>query len=140
MLGDEGGTEPSRRLLRSTSRTGGRYRASEGKCECQIRRKPTEKLVEGSLSNYPPCLDGVPATRFGDGTTSASDGMRFGVASSALNARHNPPFFARRRGVTLYSHSSKQGPQFWIDVVNCLMREATYVLDGLVYQDVLPIH
>jgi TnpA family transposase len=42
--------------------------------------------------------------------------------------------------LTLYSHSSDQGSQFWIDVVNCLMREATYVLDGLVYQDVLPIH
>jgi len=83
----------------------------------------------------------LPLTaRFGDGTTSSSDGMRFGVGSSALNARHNPPFFVRRRGLTLYSHVSDQGPQFWIDVVNCLMREATYVLDGLVYQDALPIH
>ena len=83
----------------------------------------------------------LPLTaRFGDGTTSSSDGMRFGVSSSAINARHNPPFFARRRGLTLYSHVSDQGPQFWIDVVNCLMREATYVLDGLVYQDALPIH
>jgi len=62
------------------------------------------------------------------------------VASSALNARHNPSFFARRRGLTLYSHTSSQGPQFWVDVVNCLMREATYVLDGLVYQDILPIY
>ena len=28
-----------------------------------------------------------------------------------------------------------QREQFWIDVVNCTMREATYVLDGLLYQD-----
>jgi hypothetical protein len=28
-----------------------------------------------------------------------------------------------------------RGEQFWIDVVNCTMREATYVLDCLLYQD-----
>ena len=44
-----------------------------------------------------------------------------------------------RRGVSLVSHVSDQGSQFWIDVVNCQMRESTYVLDGLVYQDTLPI-
>jgi TnpA family transposase len=50
------------------------------------------------------------AARFGDGTTSASDGMRFGVASSALNARHNPPFFARRRVLTA---SASAQPAIW---------------------------
>jgi TnpA family transposase len=72
---------------------------------------------------------------FGSGTTSSSDGMRFGVAASSLNARHNPRFMAQKRIVTAYSHVLDQGPQFWIDVVSCLVRESTYVLDGLVYQD-----
>ena len=40
-----------------------------------------------------------------------------------------------RRGVTLYNHVNNRGDQYWIDVVNCLLREATYVLDGLLYQD-----
>lgn len=57
------------------------------------------------------------------------------MAASDLKARHNPRYFAMRRGVTLYNHVNNRGDQYWIDVVNCLMREATYVLDGLLYQD-----
>jgi len=82
----------------------------------------------------------LPLTaKFGLGTTSSSDGIRFGVAPSALGGRHLPRYFGLRRGVSLVSHVSDQGSQFWIDVVNCQMRESTYVLDGLVYQDTLPI-
>ncbi|MGB8347886.1 MAG: Tn3 family transposase, partial [Ktedonobacteraceae bacterium] len=78
----------------------------------------------------------LPLTsRFGDGKTSSSDGIRFGMAASNLNARHNRRFFGMRRGVTLYNHVNNRGEQYWIDVVNCTMREATYVLDGLLYQD-----
>jgi TnpA family transposase len=76
---------------------------------------------------------------FGSGTTSSSDGVRFAVSASTLNARHNPHFMAKKRLVTVYSHVLDQGPQFWVDVVSCLMRESTYVLDGLVYQDAPPI-
>jgi TnpA family transposase len=79
------------------------------------------------------------ADKFGDGTTASSDGIRFGVAPSALLGRHHPRYFGMRRGVTLISHVSDQGSQFWIDVVNCQVRESTYVLDGLVYQDTFPI-
>jgi TnpA family transposase len=78
-------------------------------------------------------------TKFGDGTTSSSDGIRFGMAASSLHARHLPRYFGVRRGVTLYNHTTNQGNQPWIDVVNCLVRESTYVLDGLLYQDAPPI-
>ena len=71
----------------------------------------------------------------GDGKTSSSDGIRFGVATSNLNARNNSRHFGMRRGVTLYNHVNNRGEQYWVDVVNCTMREATYVLDGLLYQD-----
>lgn len=50
-----------------------------------------------------------------------------------------PAYFGVRRGVSVYSHVSDQGSQFWVDVVNCQLREATFVLDGLLYQDTLPI-
>lgn len=72
---------------------------------------------------------------FGDGTTSSSDGIRFGMAASDFKARSNPRHFGMRRGITVYNHVNNRGDQYWIDVVNCLMREATYVLDGLLYQD-----
>jgi TnpA family transposase len=78
----------------------------------------------------------LPLTaRFGDGKTSSSDGIRFGIATSNLNALHNTRFFGMRRGVTLYNHVNNRGEQYWVDIVNCTMREATYVLDGLLYQD-----
>ncbi len=41
--------------------------------------------------------------------------------------------------MSVYSHVSDQGSQFWVGVVNCQLREATFVLDGLLYQDALPI-
>ena len=47
--------------------------------------------------------------RFGDGKTSSSDGIRFGMAASNLNARHNQRFFVRRRGITLYNHVNNRG-------------------------------
>ena len=65
--------------------------------------------------------------------------MRFGVAASTLNARYLPRAFARRRGITVISHVSDQGTQYWVDVVNCQLREATFVLDGLLYHDAPPI-
>jgi TnpA family transposase len=78
----------------------------------------------------------LPLTaRFGDGTTSSSDGIRFGMAASTLNARHNPRYFGMRQGLTLYNHTNNRGEQYYIDVINCLVRESTYVLDGLLYQD-----
>ncbi|MFN2505345.1 MAG: Tn3 family transposase, partial [Acidimicrobiales bacterium] len=76
---------------------------------------------------------------FGPGTTSSSDGMRFGTSASGLHARHLPRYFGVRRGVSVYSHVSDQGSQFWVGVVNCQLREATFVLDGLLYQDSPPI-
>ena len=57
------------------------------------------------------------------------------MAASNLNARHNRRHFGMRRGITLYNHVNNRGEQYWIDVVNCTMREALYVLDGLLYQD-----
>ena len=96
-------------------------------------REETLRTAIGHLIRYHGTL---PLTsRYGDGKTSSSDGIRFGMAASDLHARHLPRYFGMRRGMTLYSHVNNRGEQFWIDVVNCTMREATYVLDGLLYQD-----
>lgn len=55
----------------------------------------------------------LPLTsRFGDGTTSSSDGIRFGMAASDLRARHLPRYFGMRRGITLYNHVNNRGEQF----------------------------
>src|SRR5260370_33264268 len=68
----------------------------------------------------------LPLTcRLGDGKTSSSDGMRFGMAASELYARHLPRYFGMRRGMTLYIHVNNRAEQFWIDVVNCTMLNTT---------------
>jgi TnpA family transposase len=95
-----------------------------------------EETLRASIQHLISYRRTLPLTSsFGDGTTSSSDGIRFGMAASDLHARHLPRYFGMRRGVTLYNHVNNRGDQYWIDVVNCLMREATYVLDGLLYQD-----
>jgi TnpA family transposase len=95
-----------------------------------------EETLRAAISKLISYHRALPLTmKFGDGTTSSSDGIRFGMAASSLHARHLPRYFGVRRGVTLYNHTTNQGSQPWIDVVNCLVRESTYVLDGLLYQD-----
>jgi hypothetical protein len=79
------------------------------------------------------------AGAFGPGTTSSSDGMRFGLSASTLQARHLPRYFGVRRGMSLLSHVSDQGPQFAMQVINCQGREATYALDGILHQDIYRI-
>jgi TnpA family transposase len=76
---------------------------------------------------------------FGPGTTSSSDGTRYGVSASVLGARHLPRYFGVRRGLSVYSHVSDQGPQFALAVINCQLREATFALDGVVHQDLYRI-
>src|SRR5579883_3443372 len=99
-----------------------------------------EETLRAAISRLITYHRSLPLTaKFGDGTISSSDGIRFGMAASSLNARHLPRHFGVRRGVTLYNMTTDQGNQPWIDVVNCLVRESTYVLDGLLYQDAPPI-
>ena len=79
---------------------------------------------------------GLPLTAsFGPGTTSSSDGMRFGASASVLHARHLPRYFGVRRGVSVYSHVSDQGPQFSVKVISSHTREATHLMDGVLHQD-----
>lgn len=69
---------------------------------------------------------------WGDGTSSSSDGQRFGVQKSSLLATFYPRYFGHYdRAVTVYTHTSDQHSVFHTDVISCSAREAVYVLDGL---------
>jgi len=75
------------------------------------------------------------AEHWGDGTTSSSDGQRFraggrGEAGGQINARYgNEP------GVMFYTHISDQYAPFHTKVINATVRDATHVLDGLLYHE-----
>lgn len=75
------------------------------------------------------------AGHWGEGATSSSDGQRFraggvGEARGEVNARYgNDP------GVTFYTHVSDQYAPFHTKVINATIRDATHVLDGLLYHE-----
>ncbi len=72
---------------------------------------------------------------WGTGSTSSSDGQYFragghGKAIGSVNARYgNDP------GITFYTHISDQYSPFHIQVINATAKDATYVLDGLLYHE-----
>jgi TnpA family transposase len=75
------------------------------------------------------------AAHWGEGTTSSSDGQRFraggrGEASGQINAR-----YGGEPGVLFYTHLSDQYAPFHTQVINATVRDATYVLDGLLYHE-----
>jgi TnpA family transposase len=75
------------------------------------------------------------AAHWGDGTTSSSDGQRFraggrGEASGQVN-----PKYGNEPGVTFYTHISDQYAPFHTKVINAAVRDATHVLDGLLYHE-----
>lgn len=75
------------------------------------------------------------ADAWGEGTTSSSDGQRFrtgaqGRASGQVNLRYGP-----EPGVTFYTHVSDQYAPFHTKVIAANVRDATHVLDGLLYHE-----
>ena len=78
----------------------------------------------------------IPFARYwGEGTTSSSDGQRYragghGGSAGQVNARYgNEP------GVLFYTHISDQYAPFHTKVINATVRDATHVLDGLLYHE-----
>jgi TnpA family transposase len=75
------------------------------------------------------------AGHWGEGTTSSSDGQRFrasgrGEQSGQVNLRYgNEP------GVLFYTHISDQYTPFYSKVIAANARDATHVLDGLLYHE-----
>jgi TnpA family transposase len=75
------------------------------------------------------------AGNWGDGTTSSSDGQRFrtggrGDARGQVNARYGTD-----PSVTFYTHVSDQYAPFYTKLINATVRDATHVLDGLLYHE-----
>ena len=75
------------------------------------------------------------AAYWGDGATSSSDGQNFkaggrGQAAGQVNLK-----YGQEPGVQFYTHISDQYAPFHIKVINATVRDATHVLDGLLYHE-----
>jgi TnpA family transposase len=72
------------------------------------------------------------AATWGDGASSSSDGQRFGINAPSLLGSFHPRYFGYYdRAVTVFTHMSDQFSVFAGRVISCSVREAIYVLDGL---------
>ena len=75
------------------------------------------------------------AGHWGEGTTSSSDGQRFRAGGHAEGRGNVNPKYGSEPGVQFYTHVSDQYSPFHTKVINVGVRDATYVLDGLLYHE-----
>jgi len=78
-------------------------------------------------------LDQPFAANWGDGTTSSSDGQRFRVGGRAEAIGNINPKYGSDPGLQFYTHVSDQYSPFKTKLIQVGMRDATHVLDGLLY-------
>jgi TnpA family transposase len=72
---------------------------------------------------------------WGDGTTSSSDGQRYQAGGHRSSTEQVNARYGREPGVTFYTHVSDQYSPFHTKVINSTVRDATHVLDGLLYHE-----
>jgi TnpA family transposase len=75
------------------------------------------------------------AKEWGEGTTSSSDGQWFHAGGTGQTSGHLNARYGKEPGVTFYTHISDQYAPFHTRVINASLRDATYVLDGLLYHE-----
>jgi TnpA family transposase len=75
------------------------------------------------------------AAWWGDGTTSSSDGQNFKAGGRGRFAGQVNLKYGQEPGVQFYTHISDQYAPFHTKVINATVRDATHVLDGLLYHE-----
>jgi TnpA family transposase len=74
------------------------------------------------------------AQHWGGGHVASADGQRFKVPVESLMAAQNYKYFGEERGVTYFTFTSDQFSSFFGIVIPGAVREALYILDGLLEQ------
>jgi TnpA family transposase len=67
----------------------------------------------------------------------SSDGQRFEVAVDSLLATYSFKYFGQRQGVSAYNFLDERHFGWHSDVISASEREAHYVIDGLMHNDVV---
>jgi len=75
------------------------------------------------------------AAHWGEGTTSSSDGQRFRAGGRGEQVGQVNLRYGTEPGVLFYTHISDQYAPFHTKVINATVRDATHVLDGLLYHE-----
>ncbi len=72
-----------------------------------------------------------------DITHTSSDGQKFRIGVDSLNANYSYKYFGKGKGVSVYSFIDESHRLFYSTVINPAEREAAYVIDGLMHNDVV---
>ena len=75
------------------------------------------------------------AAHWGRGATSSSDGQRFPVGGHGEHTGSVNLRYGTDPGITFYTHISDQYAPFHTKVINATVRDATFVLEGLLYHE-----
>jgi TnpA family transposase len=75
------------------------------------------------------------ASYWGDGTTSSSDGQHFKAGGRGQFAGQVNLKYGQEPSVQFYTHISDHCAPFHTKVINATVRDATHVLDGLLYHE-----
>jgi TnpA family transposase len=70
-------------------------------------------------------------------THTSSDGQKFSIGVDSLNANYSYKYFGKGKGVSVYSFIDECHRLFYSTVINSAEREAAYVIDGLMHNDVV---
>ena len=67
----------------------------------------------------------------------ASDGQKFNISVESLNSGYSFKYFGLGRGASRYTFLDESNRLFYTTVINANEREAAYVIDGLMHQEVI---
>jgi TnpA family transposase len=67
----------------------------------------------------------------------SSDGRKVTVACDSILASHSYKYFGKEKGVTIYMFIDERQILFYSTVISASEREAAYVIDGLLHNDVI---
>ena len=67
----------------------------------------------------------------------SSDGRKVTVAVDSILASHSYKYFGKEKGITIYMFIDERQILFYSTVISASEREAAYVIDGLLHNDVL---
>lgn len=66
-----------------------------------------------------------------------SDGSKYNTAVDSLNANYSFKYFGKGKGSTMYTFLDERGALFYSTVISSSDREAAYVIDGLLQNEVI---
>lgn len=67
----------------------------------------------------------------------SSDGQKWKVINDSLNANYSFKYYGQDQGVTVNSFIDRRNLLFYSTVMSSSLREASYVIDGLMHNDVV---